>query len=340
MVASKPTRRVDIPNVALVANANVPPSVSNYRQRVGRAGRRGEPWAFATTFCRDLPLDHVVFQNPLKFLMARIAAPAVRLDSAPVVARHVHAALLGAFLRTSSDGLNIKTSIGAFFGATSDVNAPLTADNLADTFLIRLRDADFSDGQKDHLTRLARGTALAQHEAAHLCAKTAEAFEYLGRRWRTEYEKLLERAASAMEPEVRQAFENRARRMHGEFLLSELARRGFTPSHGFPVDVVSFDHLSGYRRNDEKEKIAFGDYRGGASRTLDVAIREYAPGAEIVIDGLVHQSEGLLPAWSAMADASGLEDLQVFWECKFCRGFGVSRMTPEICSQCGASEPH
>ena len=118
MVASKPTRRVDIPNVALVANANVPPSVSNYRQRVGRAGRRGEPWAFATTFCRDLPLDHVVFQNPLKFLMARIAAPAVRLDSAPVVARHVHAALLGAFLRTSSDGLNIKTSIGAFFGAT------------------------------------------------------------------------------------------------------------------------------------------------------------------------------------------------------------------------------
>src|SRR6516162_7078945 len=110
MVASKPTRRVDIPNVALVANANVPPSVSNYRQRVGRAGRRGEPWASATTFYRDLPRDHVVFQNPLKFLMARIAAPAVRLDSAPVVARHVHAALLGAFLRTSSDGLNIKTS--------------------------------------------------------------------------------------------------------------------------------------------------------------------------------------------------------------------------------------
>jgi DEAD/DEAH box helicase domain-containing protein len=59
---------VDIPNVALVANANVPPSVSNCRQRVGRAGRRGEPWAFAMTFCRDLPLDHVVFRDPLRFL--------------------------------------------------------------------------------------------------------------------------------------------------------------------------------------------------------------------------------------------------------------------------------
>jgi len=30
---------VDIPHVSLVVNANVPPSVSNYRQRVGRAGR-------------------------------------------------------------------------------------------------------------------------------------------------------------------------------------------------------------------------------------------------------------------------------------------------------------
>jgi hypothetical protein len=52
---------VDIPNVRLVVNANVPPSVSNYRQRVGRAGRRGEPWAFAVTYCRDLPLDRAVF---------------------------------------------------------------------------------------------------------------------------------------------------------------------------------------------------------------------------------------------------------------------------------------
>jgi hypothetical protein len=90
--------------------------------------------------------------------------------------------------------------------------------------------------------------------------------------------------------------------MHGEFLLSELARRGFTPSYGFPVDVVNFDYPSGHWRVEQGEKIVFGEYRGGASRTLDVALREYSPGAEVVIDGLVHQSEGLLPAWSAMAE--------------------------------------
>ena len=68
---------VDIPNVALVVNANVPPSVSNYRQRVGRAGRRGEAFAFAVTFCRDLPWDEIAFAAPPQYLAAPIAAPSV-----------------------------------------------------------------------------------------------------------------------------------------------------------------------------------------------------------------------------------------------------------------------
>src|SRR5690606_553145 len=117
---------------------------------------------------------------------------------------------------------------------------------------------------------------------------------------------------------------------------------GFTPSYGFPVDVVSFDHLSGHRRETHEEKIAFGEYRGGASRTLNVAIREYAPGAEVVIDGLVYESEGLLPAWSAMADASRLEDLQIFWECRSCHEFGVVRTlqdVPENCPCCNTPQP-
>lgn len=36
---------VDIPDVELVANTNFPPSPTNYRQRIGRAGRWGEPRA-------------------------------------------------------------------------------------------------------------------------------------------------------------------------------------------------------------------------------------------------------------------------------------------------------
>lgn len=331
---------VDIPDVQLVVNSNAPPSISNYRQRLGRAGRRGEPWAFGMTFCRDLPLDRIVFDDPGRFLTARITAPAVRLDGPDLVARHVHAALLGAFLRKRPEGFDLRASTGAFFGATDDASGPVAEESVADDFLGALRGKLSQDDRlASDLAYLTRGTALAEMGAPYLAAMTAEAFERMLRRWRREYVELLVRRDAAFDQEVKRAFAMRAYRMKGEFLLGELARRGFTPSYGFPVDVVAFDHLSGHNRGRDSETISFGERRGGASRTLDIAIREYAPGAEIVVDGLVHRSEGVLPAWGAMADASKLEDLQFFWECPSCRVFGLVRMLPETCPACSAPSP-
>jgi DEAD/DEAH box helicase domain-containing protein len=331
---------VDIPNVSLVVNSNVPPSISNYRQRVGRAGRRGEPWAFGLTFCRNLPWDQVAFADPVGYLTASISAPAVRMNSVPIVTRHVHAALLGSFLRTLQ-GMSVKTSVGEFFGGTEQVEAVVAERNLADSFLEQLREREFLDTNIEQLRNLVRGTALEDRSDEALCAETATSFERLLEIWRNEYRTLLQRAASASESDVRRAFENRARRMHGEFILSELARRGFTPSYGFPVDVVSFDHIADQRSSGVSYSgYGYGEYQGGASRTLDIAIREYAPGAEIVIDGLVYQSEGIRPAWSATADVSRLEDLQVLWSCRLCGAHDLVRSfqdVPETCAQCGAA---
>lgn len=329
---------VDIPNVTLVVNANVPPSASNYRQRVGRAGRRGEAFALAMTYCRDLPLDWLVFSNPARLLSAPIAAPAVRLDSEGLVQRHVNAALLGAFLRDGG-GVNVRSSMGAFTGATETAGAEPAEPPLADRFLNALRGQWALDPARDGaLDALTRDTALEGRGAAQLAATAAERFEGMLQRWRNEHEQLLARRDGADDEYVKKAFDNRAQRMRGEFLLGELARRGFTPAYGFPVDIVSFDHLLGVAHGEKARAtaIAFGEPRGGASRTLDVAIREYAPGAEVVVDGLVHLSEGVRPAWNAKADASGLEDLQHFWECSDCGEFGLVRVEPGSCPDCGA----
>ena len=331
---------IDIPNVQVVANGNAPPAISNYRQRLGRAGRRGEPWAFGMTFCRDLPMDRIVFDNPERFLTTLATAPAVRLDGQGLVARHVHAALLGAFLRDLPEGFNLLSTTGAFFGATDDADNSVEENAAADGFLRALRGKWVRSEQlRSDLAHLTKCTALDGVDVEYLTGITAESFEKLLRRWREEYAEILFRRDAASETEVKLAFAIRGRRMKGEFLLAELARRGFTPSYGFPVDVVTFDHLSGHDRDLGSETLAFGDRRGGASRTLDVAIREYAPGAEIVVDGLVHRSEGVLPAWRAMADASKLEDLQYFWECPSCRVFGLARMVPEACPECLRPKP-
>lgn len=329
---------VDIPNVALVVNANLPPSISNYRQRVGRAGRRGEEWAFGMTFCRDLPLDRMAFDDPAGFLQAPIAAPAVRLDSETIVMRHVNAALLAAHLRGLGN-FRIGGSCREFFGAQDEPQAPFAPDSTADGFIAALQGPMRQDaGLGQDLERLTRGTVLEGRTLPSLCAEVATVFEELLRRWQREYVELVGAAAAAAENEVKQSYRLRARRMAGEFLIGELARRGFTPAYGFPVDVVSFDHLSG--KVDESDPVlAFGERRGGASRKLDVAIREYAPGAEIVLDGLVHASEGVQPAWAAMADTSGLEDLQTFWECPRCRAFGIVRTDLHECPRCQAEAP-
>ena len=339
---------IDIPNVQVVANSNVPPSISNYRQRMGRAGRRGETWAFGLTFCRDLPLDWIVFDNPAAFLAADVAAPAVRLDSPILVQRHVHAALLGAFVRSCPEGLDLRGSIGAFLGAlpprTEATLEPMhkrpsalfDPDSLAEQFLTALRRLDL----EADLVALTRGTALEALPRRELHERTARRFERLLEKWQREYAALRSQSEAAAEPEVRKALELKASRMHGEFLLSDLARRGFTPAYGFPVDVVQFDHLTLPGETGHKARAAslnYGYGRGGPARTLDVALREYAPGTEIVVDGLVHRSDGVLPAWGSMADLSRLEDLRYFWECRACGSFGLKRDQPEECPNCDAA---
>lgn len=328
---------IDIPHVQLVVNANVPPSISNYRQRLGRAGRRSEPWAFGITFCRDYPLDRTVFENPGQFIRTPVAPPSVRLDSPAVIGRHVNAWLLGAFLRNRPEGFQLRASTGAFFGVTDDADNPVAEKADADTFLDALReDSRHRDVMGQGLAALIRGTAFDGREAAALCDMTAAHFEDLLDAWRREYRQLVERCEAAREPEVKSALAARTRRMRGEFLLGELAARGFTPAYGFPVDVVAFDHLGARidRKRSDDTHHAFGLAGSGSTRTLDIAIREYAPGAEIVLDGMVHRAEGVRPAWDANADSSGLEDLQFLWECGKCRAFGLSRLRPEACRDC------
>lgn len=328
---------VDIPAVRLVVNANVPPSLSSYRQRVGRAGRRGEPWAFAVTFCRDLPLDRQAFLRPTDFLARPIVAPRVWFDSPALVQRHVNAALLAAWM-AARDGMNLRASIGAFLGAGESADAAVLSEAEADRFLGDLN-GSWGGGPAPEavLGPLVAGTALVGRTTAALVAATADAFERFVRAWHDEHRALLEAAAGSEAKEVRESYGLRAKRLRGEFLLGELARRGVTPAYGFPTDVVGFFHPSG-EAGDSRDSVRPSLLsRGTASRELHQAIREYAPGAEVVIDGLVHLSEGVLPAWEAGADASQLEDLRDLWSCGACHAFGVATTMPTACPHCGAS---
>ena len=284
---------VDIGGLSAVVMNNAPPSSTNYLQRAGRAGRRGEGVSFAVTLCPSSPHGEQVFNDPLWPFTSTMSVPRVALDSARLVQRHVNSLCLGAFLE-GRDVRRLRT--GWFFQADESGSSP------GGQFVAWSRaEAEHDERLITGLNRLVRGTALATSETVRLLDATADAMTRSMDAWRREVDALRKDAEQfgGAEPESRTpallAIERQLRRLEGEYLLAELANRQFLPGYGFPTGIVSFvpttiDELKRRQRDREGRDESLGKRLGYPSRQMEMAIREYAPGAEIAMDGRVYES--------------------------------------------------
>ena len=319
---------VDIGGITTVAMANVPPSPASYRQRVGRAGRRGEALAIAFTYCPDTPVGWHAFDDPGRPLRQGIAPPRVALDSRTLAQRHVNALLLADFLARQRADLT-RMEAGAFFGGEG--TPPST--RLAEW----LRTAVPGDPalQRD-LSSLLRGIGLAA--ATDVADRAAEAMHGIAEVWQQERRELQADLDAATGP-ARTALELQIRRFDGEKLLGELVRQAFLPGHGFPTGVVPF--VVAPVAKPTRPGGADEPDRGRSShptRTLDIAVREYAPGADVILDGAVHRSGGVTLNWKRPVDAGAVAEIQAltwFWQCKACGAAGEAVRRPDLCAACG-----
>jgi len=112
---------VDIGSLRAVAMANMPPQRFNYQQRVGRAGRSGQPFSFAVTVSRDRAHDDYYFQAPEKMTAADPPPPFIDLSRPRIVRRVIAAELLRrAFLTAQTPPRRTRDSIHGTFGLTKD----------------------------------------------------------------------------------------------------------------------------------------------------------------------------------------------------------------------------
>ena len=334
---------VDIGSVSSVMMTNVPPSIANYRQRVGRAGRRGQAVALAFTFCKDRPLDSEAFRDPRAYLQRTLAAPKVTLSSRPIVQRHVNAFLLGNFMRERA-GDALKMQIGAFIGCPADPKEgrPPKAERPVQDFIDWLERPATANAFRDSLAMLTQRSILEGDQS--LVEDAKEAIVGLARDFVAEWEGLVTLAKDeGLQDAGKSRMAVELRRMCGEFLLGSLADRGFLPGHGFPTDVVTFMPGKEFKSPQDTPQEGSRQFRTvGPQRSLDLAIRDYAPGSEVVLDGLVYKSAGVTLNWKRPANEENVAEVQslrYLWRCGACGASDIKRGgRQDCCPLCGAEQ--
>ena len=287
---------IDIGGLSAVAMSNVPPSISNYRQRSGRAGRRKSGTAVIMTWASNRPHDQVFYRDPKAMINGNVVPPFFSLSNEIILRRHVNAILLSQFLRYLSRA-GIETSklryCKDFFDLENIENPPHIV--VLDEWIEKNNEViqetlnEFSSGFNDKPDFLVKDSI--DYFKSELVRVNTHHYQNAVAYYRERIEECENRLHTNMaskesnkiygEAQYYRKLLDRVRGFQTEgFLINFLSSHGVLPSYSFPLNTIELvlpkesktDHLR-------------------LERDLRQAIREYAPENEIVADKRIWKSE-------------------------------------------------
>ena len=296
---------VDIGSLRAVMLANMPPMRFNYQQRVGRAGRRGDPLALALTVCRGRSHDDYYFAHPERITGDPPPEPYIDLSRAEILRRVLVAELLRQAFRALSEerpDVALGSNVHGQFGTAGDWRR-------AHEVSVRCWVAEHPDEVARSLDALLTLTQLGPK------AQELRAF--------AEHE-MLDRVGELADVAPADAD-----------LSQALAEGGLLPMYGFPTRVRYLFHgrPTGYPWPPAAT----------VDRDLEIAISQFAPGSETVKDKAIHVAVGVA-SWSprggrAVPDDNPLGVLERLLYCRSCLHVAPApEETPTACPVCGEQD--
>lgn len=257
---------VDIGSLQAIYQGNMPPTRYNYQQRVGRAGRRGQAYSAALTFCRGRSHDNYYYSEGAKYMTSgKPADPKLSVD--PNIGGKTNLVILKRI---------ILKHIIMNISSTKDVwvtNPPGTCGQLGGNGARR------GDWQNDVRP------VIATYIQNNLNTTIRDIVDYYMRQFAVsspDKQRIFNWLNNDVLNEMDVAIKNSAAGDNAQ----AIAEAGLLPMYGMPTSIRNFYHQGKVVNNQEK-------YTGIIDRPVEQSIVEFAPGAMKTKDGGEYISAGL-----------------------------------------------